>query len=72
MISVVTSLSTVFDITTYFANNLGIDIDQGLPVCRPSYRLHVLLCSLAILDPRVGPNMDVLSPFIFVLCPLAF
>jgi len=25
-------------------------------------------CSLAILDPRVGHTMDVLSPFIPVLC----
>jgi len=28
----------------------------------------VLFCSLAALDPRVGHNMDVLSPFIPVLC----
>jgi len=28
----------------------------------------VLFCSLAILDPRVGHTMDVLSPFIPVLC----
>jgi len=28
----------------------------------------VLLCSLAILDPRVGHTMDRLSPFISVLC----
>ena len=27
-----------------------------------------LFCSLAILDPRVGHTMDVLSPFISVLC----
>jgi len=25
-------------------------------------------CSLAVLDPRVGHTMDVLSPFISVLC----
>ena len=28
----------------------------------------VLFCSLAVLDPRVGHAMDVLSPFIHVLC----
>jgi len=28
----------------------------------------VLFCSLAVLDPRVGYTMDVLSPFIPVLC----
>ena len=27
-----------------------------------------LFCSLAVLDPRVGHTMDVLSPFIHVLC----
>ena len=31
-------------------------------------RVHVLFCSLAVLDPRVGHTMDVLSPFIPVLC----
>ena len=29
---------------------------------------RVLFCSLAVLDPRVGHTMDVLSPFISVLC----
>jgi len=28
----------------------------------------VLFCSLAVLDPRVGHTMDVLFPFIPVLC----
>jgi len=28
----------------------------------------VLCCSLAVLDPRVGHTMDVLSPFAPVLC----
>ena len=27
-----------------------------------------LFCSLAVLDPTVGHTMDVLSPFISVLC----
>jgi len=30
--------------------------------------LGLLLCSLAVLDPRVGHTMDVLSPCISVLC----
>ena len=30
--------------------------------------ISVLFCSLAVLDPRVGHIMDVLSPFIPVLC----
>jgi len=30
--------------------------------------IYVLLCSLAVLDPRIGHTMDVLSPFISVLC----
>ena len=29
---------------------------------------HVLFCSLAVVDLRVGHTMDVLSPFISVLC----
>jgi len=28
----------------------------------------VLFCSLAVLDPRVGHTMDVLSPFISISC----
>jgi len=28
----------------------------------------VLFCSLAVIDPRVGHTMDVLSPFISILC----
>ena len=32
-------------------------------------RCHtVLFCALALVDPRVGHNVDVLSPFISVLC----
>ena len=30
--------------------------------------LNVLFCSLAVLDPRIGYTMDVLSPLIPVLC----
>jgi len=29
---------------------------------------HVLFCSLAVLNPKVGHTMDVLSPFISILC----
>ena len=32
------------------------------------YGVGVLFCSLAVLDPRVGHTMDVLFPFIPVLC----
>ena len=32
------------------------------------YRSSLLFCSLAVLDPRVGHTMDVLSPFISILC----
>jgi len=48
MISVVTSLSTVFDITTYFANNLGIDIDQAQFRGCLSVDLHIayMFCSV--------------------------
>ena len=31
---------------------------------------NVLFCSFAVLDPRVGHTMDVLSPFVPVLCIL--
>ena len=37
----------------------------------PNITAHIsskLFCSLAVLDPRVGHTMDVLSPFIPVLC----
>ena len=40
----------------------------SLPSFLPSLPLEVLFCSLAVLDPRVGHTMDVLSPFIPVLC----
>jgi len=45
-------------------------------LCVGQKKLHIfntpylwnLFCSLAFLDPRVGHTMDVLSPFIPVLC----
>ena len=36
-------------------------------VCRQLFE-RLLFCSLAVLGPRVGHTMDVLSPFISVLC----
>ena len=33
-----------------------------------AHQQSVLFCSLAVLDPKVGHTMDVLSPFIPVLC----
>ena len=33
-----------------------------------TYGPTALFCSLAVVDPRVGHTMDVLSPFISVLC----
>ena len=33
-----------------------------------TFVLYVLFCSLAVLDPHHGHTMDVLSPFIPVLC----
>jgi len=40
----------------------------GLYVCLCVCPRTVLFCSLAVLDPRVGHTMDVLSPFIPVFC----
>ena len=47
--------------------------DGSVVWSKPSFRqvsqkLVLLFCSLAVLDPRVGHIMDVLSPFISVLC----
>jgi len=42
------------------------NIDRGQVWAFPSIR-PVLFCFLAVLDPRVGHTMDVLSPFISVL-----
>ena len=42
---------------------------QRTIICRSRFIIKsVLICSLAVLDPRVGHTMDVLSPFIPVLC----
>ena len=46
--------------------HVGLDRDSPRQV-----QPHLFLfcsCSLAVLDPRVGHTMDVLSPFIPVLC----
>jgi len=39
-----------------------------LPNWCPPFGWSVLFCSLAVFDPKVGHAMDVLSPFISVLC----
>jgi len=60
-------------------HNLGFEHDDEIGSCdcddpvgtciMESYlKSVVLFCSLAVLDPRVGHTMDVLSPFIPVLC----
>jgi len=36
--------------------------------CKPDWVWSVMFCSLVVLDPRVGQTMDLLSPFISVLC----
>jgi len=47
-----------------------VPADPGSPGQRAVKRVCVcvLFCSLAVLDPRVGHTMDVLFPFIPVLC----
>ena len=50
--------------TTHSARNLGFIFDEHLTF---SDQISCS-CSLAVLDPRVGHTMDVLSPFIPVLC----
>ena len=39
-----------------------------LSVCLLHVHAEVLFCSLATLDPRVGHTVNLLSPFISVLC----
>jgi len=43
-----------------------------MTVCVCNYAINneaiFMFCSLAVLDPRVGHTMDVLSPFISILC----
>ena len=39
-----------------------------MPETAAAYRLRGLIWSLAVVDPRVGHTMDVLFPFIPVLC----
>jgi len=43
-------------------------INQHMKVPCFTSSKDVLFCSLAVLDPRVGHTMDVLYPFISVLC----
>jgi len=44
-----------------------LGISTHVFINRPHHHT-VLFCSLAVLDPRVGHTIDVLSPFISVLC----
>jgi len=46
---------------------LGLCVEMGMGTSEGP-RVDVLFCSLTILNPRVGHTMDVLSPFIPVLC----
>ena len=48
-------------------NNGYISI-QSCPIITHIIQITVLFCSLAVLDPKVGHTMDVLSPFISILC----
>jgi len=49
---------------------LAITLIKYIPQVNSSFSSIwiVLFCSLAILDPRVGHTMDVLSPYVPVLC----
>jgi len=55
---------------------MGIHKTAGLREARDAtknqslWRLHTELffCSLAFIDPRVGRTMDVLAPFVLILC----
>jgi len=51
-------------IRTVFTDTLRVWLNARAPY---SGGCSVLFCSLAVLDPRVGHTMDVLSPFIFIL-----
>jgi len=52
---------------THNSAPLRVKFDTGEEACR-LYSCSFLFCSLAILHPRVGHTMNVLSPFISVLC----
>ena len=51
----------------YAAHSYTRRTERGLYVL-DSGHTAVLFCSLAVLDARVGHSVDVLSPFIPVLC----
>jgi len=50
----------------YKIRKVGISVSISKSMKYNMY--YVLFCSLAVLDPRVGHTMDVISPFISVLC----
>jgi len=52
--------------TVIFCTGIDLVSLQTLFCCRVCHD-YVLLCSLAVLDPRVGHTMDVLSPFVPVI-----
>ena len=55
--------------TTSLSVSRRTSIKPSLPYeIYAKWHIAVLFCSLAVLDPRVGHTMDVLSPFIPVLC----
>ena len=59
----------VVRLMTSTASQLVMTLTGILPLCCvTSVRGHVPFCSLAVLDPMVGHTVDVLSPFISVLC----
>ena len=51
------------------AHSLAVsDADSQLQWRTVRIPMHHFLCSLAVLDPRVGHTMDVLSPSISIIC----
>ena len=61
-LSVVTTTVSVSDVNRTTAANVAS------PSQSYGIGFSVLFCSLAVLGPRVGHTMDVLSPFIPVVC----
>ena len=65
-----------FGVEFFFLSRVGVAISHPQGASKnhwAHYGLHlvicsVLFCSLAFLDPGVGHTMDVLSPFISILC----
>jgi len=62
----VLQLSLIRGLATTWTYFLHLSLSSVILIDSSTHEL--LFCSLAVLDPRVGHNMDVLSPFISVLC----